>query len=830
MYNGIGLTTPRGSGTNGYVVRNLSTLRQHQSPADRAGAWDIAPPKHREPDAAILEHERKRKVEVKCLELQLELEDKGIDEDKIEEEVSALRAKLLASMSSAVDPKNLKPSDTHGIAAAKKEELSRMARALGTRKDYVEGDAFDREKQEQIKMKRMAEREERDRQRDEERARMQAQKEKWEAERKERDRLRRREEDRRRKEREAADSERRDRMPPPPVPRGRDRDDDRERNRRTRSPVDYRDRRSRSPVRRGPPPRRERDDDEPKRGPPSSRSPSPPPVRSRRAASLRRRFESRSPPPGYRRSGSVEPPSRRERGVTRSPSPHPPSRASREVERKRNFSPPRNRNRGTRSPSPPPRGERGPRRGRSASTGSSMSVSSGSSRSRSRSQDASSISPQVKQLLDRSDQYVLPVYARPPFVLSHGKGSYVWDTEGRKYLDFSAGIAVNALGHADDGVVEVSEAGKLLHTSNAYHHQWSGKLAELLVTLTQQEGGLGWEAGSASSGSSSHHGAKVFFSNTGTEANEGALKVARKVGKERWAQKTGNQWDDPSCDKHEIVCFENSFHGRSMGALSVTTNAKYQKPFEPLLPGVRAGRLNEINELDSLVTDKTCAVIVEPIQGEGGIHVANVDWLRALRKKCDETGAVLIFDEIQCGLYRSGTLWAHSALPIDCHPDIITMAKPLGNGYPIGAVLMRDSVAKPMTTGTHGTTFGGSPLACALGHHVLSRLSARPFVANVMETSAYLHGRLSQLPKWFPEILEPAVRGRGLILGLGFKDAAHPAAVVGMARERGVLVLSAGKNAVRLVPSLTIGTGEVDESVDVLESCLGVLGRAVSNR
>lgn len=261
----------------------------------------------------------------------------------------------------------------------------------------------------------------------------------------------------------------------------------------------------------------------------------------------------------------------------------------------------------------------------------------------------------------------------------------------------------------------------MLHTSNAYHHQWSGKLAELLVTLTQQEGGLGWEAGPSSSGASSHHGAKVFFSNTGTEANEGALKVARKVGKERWATRTGQPWDDPSCDKHEIVCFENSFHGRSMGALSVTTNAKYQKPFAPLLPGVRVGRLNRTEGLDSLVTDKTCAVIVEPIQGEGGIHAAEIDWLRALRKRCDETGAVLIFDEIQvglivtfarklwlkcthcsltqCGLYRTGTLWAHSSLPSDCHPDIVTMAKPLGNGYPVGAVLMRDSVAEVMTTG-----------------------------------------------------------------------------------------------------------------------------------
>ena len=271
-----------------------------------------------------------------------------------------------------------------------------------------------------------------------------------------------------------------------------------------------------------------------------------------------------------------------------------------------------------------------------------------------------------------------------------------------------------------------TEASTLLHTSNAFHHQWAGKLAELLVTLTQKEGGLGW-----ATGTSGQKNAKVFFANSGTEANEGALKTARKVGKVRWAAKHGKQWDDPACDKYEIVCFDHAFHGRSMGALSVTTNAKYQKPFFPLIPGVQVGELNDLSSIERLVGEKTCAVIVEPVQGEGGIHPAHEQWLRALRKRCDETGAVLIFDEIQvcsiasfdvmpdahpvpslrsltrfvlivlqCGLYRTGTLWAHSTLPTDCHPDIVTMAKPLANGYPIGAVLMRDSVAEPMTTGT----------------------------------------------------------------------------------------------------------------------------------
>ncbi|KAF8897328.1 acetylornithine and succinylornithine aminotransferase [Infundibulicybe gibba] len=427
--------------------------------------------------------------------------------------------------------------------------------------------------------------------------------------------------------------------------------------------------------------------------------------------------------------------------------------------------------------------------------------------------------------LSRASKYLLPVYARPDFILSHGKGSYVWDTNGQKYLDFSAGIAVNALGHADEGFVKTltEQSGKLLHTSNVYHNEWAGKLAELLVTLTEKEGGLGFPVG-GSPPSIDGTSAKVFFSNSGTEANEGALKIARKVGKDRWAGAApGRTWDSSNCTKTAIVCFENSFHGRSMGALSVTSNPKYQTPFAPLLPGVDVGKLNDFSNLNTLVNEDTCAVIVEPIQGEGGINIAEVDWLVALRKRCDEVGAVLIFDEIQCGLYRTGTLWAHSALPAECHPDIITMAKPLANGYPIGAVLLRDTVGATMTPGTHGTTFGGSPLACAVGHHVLSRLADRTTVAQIMETSAYLTGRLGLLPKWFPDILQTNIRGRGLILGLGFKDTAHPGRVVSMARERGVFVLTAGKDAVRIVPSLNIGKEEVDLAVDVIEGCLGEL-------
>jgi acetylornithine aminotransferase len=285
-------------------------------------------------------------------------------------------------------------------------------------------------------------------------------------------------------------------------------------------------------------------------------------------------------------------------------------------------------------------------------------------------------------------------------------------------LDFTAGIAVNALGHGDAELAKVAgeQAATLLHTSNVFHHQWAGELASLLVRLTKRDGGLGYEAGK----DDAPGGAKVFFSSSGTEANEGALKFSRKFAKERWAQgEAGRNWVDSP--KTRIVCFANAFHGRSMGALSATTNPKYQAPFAPLVPGFDVGQYNDIAGVGSLIRENTCAVIVEPVQGEGGVHGANEEFLRALRKRCDEVGAVLIFDEIQvsnrllvdkvisttinydvqCGLYRSGKLWAHSAFPTDCHPDIITMAKPLANGFPIGAILVRDSIAQAMTIGQY---------------------------------------------------------------------------------------------------------------------------------
>jgi len=383
------------------------------------------------------------------------------------------------------------------------------------------------------------------------------------------------------------------------------------------------------------------------------------------------------------------------------------------------------------------------------------------------------------------------------------------------------------------------QASKLVHTSNVYHHRWTGELAKLLIQLTKRDGGLGWNPGTTtSSSSSSSSGAKVFLSNSGTEANEGALKFARKVGKDRWAKlkkiTPPLDYTNPtyvSSPKTRIVAFQDAFHGRSMGSLSVTSNPKYQAPFQPLIPNVVIGRYNEVDEekLKALITEETCGVIVEPVQGEGGVHSANVKFLRALRKRCDEVDAVLIFDEIQCGLYRSGTLWAHSTLPIDCHPDMITMAKPIANGFPLGAILTRDTISESMTTGSHGTTFGGSPMAERLGHHVLSRLSDPSFITSMTTSASHLNHRLNLLSSYFPTLLHSHIRGKGLILGLPFKNEHHPSVLVKMVRERGVLLLTAGKDAVRFVPSLNIGLEEIDFAVDVVESALGIMAKEASS-
>lgn len=303
------------------------------------------------------------------------------------------------------------------------------------------------------------------------------------------------------------------------------------------------------------------------------------------------------------------------------------------------------------------------------------------------------------------------------------------------------------------------------------------------------------------------HAHAVFVCNSGSEANEGAIKFARKAGKVV----------DPSGAKHELVSFNGSFHGRTMGSLSATPNPKYQQPFAPMIPGFRYGDYNDIAGLKDLVTEKTCGVIVEPIQGEGGVQVANDEFLIALAKRCREVGAVLIYDEIQCGLGRTGTLWAHGRLPKEAHPDVLTTAKALGNGFPIGAVIVSKDVSEKIKVGDHGTTFGGNPLACRLAHHIVKRLADPTLQQQVTAKSAVFTDYFKQLQSKFPDLISE-IRGRGLILGLQLTE--DPSPIVKAARERGLLIITAGTNTLRFVPPLTISEAEIQEGMNILEQAI----------
>ncbi|KAL9940593.1 hypothetical protein V8E36_000081 [Tilletia maclaganii] len=434
----------------------------------------------------------------------------------------------------------------------------------------------------------------------------------------------------------------------------------------------------------------------------------------------------------------------------------------------------------------------------------------------------------ISKKLEAFNETTLATYSRPPLIFTHGKGLELFaecdpqsvannGVKERRYLDFSSGIAVNSLGHSDEQIAGIAgeQAARLVHASNLFHNEWSGQLAERLVSLTRKYGGLGIEKGKPSGDVQ----LKVFLSNSGTESNEAALKFARKHA---LIHKPSGSEDKPNAG---LVSFTNAFHGRTMGALAMTPNKKYQQPFAPLLGQIKTGTYNSTADLHTLIDETTAGVIVEPIQGEGGINPGDLDFLRALRKRCSEVGALLIYDEIQCGLFRAGTLWCHSEYPLDAHPDLVTMAKPLANGYPIGAVLMRQSVADAIVVGDHGTTFGGGPLGSRIAHHVLGRMDSDVLQTNMHASSAHLFKRLERLRDLFPDLVrhEPASgvhspRGRGLIAGLSMREPSHAGKVVKLARERGLIVLSAGSDAVRILPSLTVTIEQIDEAVDILES------------
>ncbi|KAI6819365.1 Acetylornithine aminotransferase [Hortaea werneckii] len=403
---------------------------------------------------------------------------------------------------------------------------------------------------------------------------------------------------------------------------------------------------------------------------------------------------------------------------------------------------------------------------------------------------------QTTRLTSSQAPFMVPTYVRPPPMFQQGEGCWIWDVENRQYLDFTAGIAVNALGHCDPEMSKIlyQQSQTLVHSSNLYHNPWIGALSQLLVEKTKEQGGMK-DVG------------KVFICNSGSEANEAAIKFARKYG--RSVKEDGS--------KHEIVSFHSSFHGRTMGSLSATPNPKYQKPFGPMIPGFKYGTYNDVAAIKDLVTEDTCGVLVEPIQGEGGVNVANHEFLLALRHRCNEVGAVLIYDEIQCGLSRTGQLWAHCALPPEAHPDILTTAKALGNGFPIGATLVTDDVSSRIISGDHGTTFGGNPLGCRVAHYCVSRLSDPELQKSVIQKEARLRQHMVRLHQRFPDIIKE-VRGRGLILGMQLS--ADPTPIVTAARERGLLIITCGTNTLRFVPPLIISEDEIDQGMKILEDAM----------
>ncbi len=384
-----------------------------------------------------------------------------------------------------------------------------------------------------------------------------------------------------------------------------------------------------------------------------------------------------------------------------------------------------------------------------------------------------------QEIIEAEKRYLAPTYGRPPFVLTRGEGCYVFDANGNKYLDCASGIAVNAFGYGDPQLVKAIQAAAtgFIHSSNLFYTEPQVQLAKALVSKSFAD--------------------RVFFANTGAEAIEGSLKFARKFAQERGDRsRTG------------FVAFRGSFHGRTMGSLALTDSEKYQAPFRPLMPGVTFAQYNDLNSAAQAITQETAAVVLEPVQGEGGIYPATYEFLRGLRELCNARGALLIFDEIQCGMGRTGTLWAHE--PSGVTPDLMALAKPLAGGLPIGAILMTEQVATSMHPGEHGTTFAGGPLVTTVGLDVLNRVSDPQFLSSVKEKGTLLMERMSEINS--PHIKE--VRGRGLMVGIELDIDAQK--VLDRGYGEGLLLIKARERVVRLVPPLVFEKAHINELADKL--------------
>ena len=393
----------------------------------------------------------------------------------------------------------------------------------------------------------------------------------------------------------------------------------------------------------------------------------------------------------------------------------------------------------------------------------------------------------TEQCMEKTEQYVLHTYNRYKIALEKGKGVYIFDADGKKYLDFAAGIAVFALGYGNEAYNQAlkDQIDQVIHTSNLYYNLPLADAAEKLVKASGMD--------------------KVFFTNSGTEAIEGAIKVARKYA-----------WLKDKRTDHEIIAMNQSFHGRSLGALSVTGNAHYQEPFKPLIGGIRFADFNDLESVKAQITDRTCAIILETVQGEGGIYPADPEFLKGVRKLCDEHDILMILDEIQCGMGRTGSMFAWQDYGV--MPDVMTCAKALGCGIPVGAfVLNRKTAENSLVPGDHGTTYGGNPLACAAVSKVFDLFEEQKIVEHVREIAPYLEEKLDALVEKYDSAA--ARRGKGLMQGLVIKG--KPVGeVISKAMEHGLLVISAGSDVLRMVPPLVIEREHVDEMISILEKCL----------
>lgn len=409
------------------------------------------------------------------------------------------------------------------------------------------------------------------------------------------------------------------------------------------------------------------------------------------------------------------------------------------------------------------------------------------------------LSISTSQLVAVARERLVPTYRQRELILDRGQGATLWDIDGRDYIDFAAGIAVNALGYGDPDVLAAlhGQAGKLWHTSNVFYSEPPLRLAEELI---------------AASG----FARRVFFCNSGAEANEAAIKLAR-----RWAAQQGRP-----PDRRTILSFEGSFHGRTLATVAATAQPKYQAGFEPLPGGFRYVGYNDIAAFDAAFADDVAAVLVEPIQGEGGVVPADPVFLQHLRQRCDEAGALLIFDEIQTGLGRTGRLWAHQHAGVT--PDVMTLAKGLGAGFPIGATLVAEKIAQVLDFGSHGTTFGGNPLAAAVARAALRKLNSPAIHENVTARAKQLRDGLAFINTRLGGVFQ-GLRGHGLMLGAILAEPWRPriSAVLDAAAAQGLLLLQAGPEVLRFVPPLVISQAEVDEGLSRLRRAFETLPSAL---